>query len=191
MKHIEFNNKSAQKLYENYINSLKRFTSVLSEEDANDLIMEFNSHIYEGLQNSESEDETENIISILEKLGDPAETLKPLIAGKKLRQATKTFNPKHIGQAIALNVKNSFVFGVFGLLYFCLFVFLLLIPAKLIWPSRTGLFLMDGEFKIFGIITATNDYTEILGFWLIPIVLAVSAIIYLFITLLMRLWRKT
>ena len=50
MKRIEFKNKSAQKLYDNYLASIEKYSSVLSKEDANDLLMEFNSHIYEGLQ---------------------------------------------------------------------------------------------------------------------------------------------
>ena len=190
MKRIEFKNKSAQKLYDNYLDRIGTYSSVLSKEDANDLLMEFNSHIYEGLQNLESDDEVANVISILERLGDPAETLKPLIAGKKLRQATKTFNPKHVFQAIALNIKNSLLFGVFGLLYLFLFTFLLLIPAKLIFPKSTGLFYMNNEFHSFGVMSNSSGFTEVLGYWIIPLVLAVAAIIYLLITLLMRFWRK-
>ncbi len=191
MKRIEFNNKSAQKLYNNYLDSIAKYASVLSKEDANDLLMEFNSHIYEGLQDQETTDEVEGIISILERLGDPGETLKPLIAGKKLKQATTTFNPKHVFQAISLNIKNSLVFGLFGILYLLQFTFLLFIPAKIIFPRNTGMFYLDDQFKSLGITSSTEGLTEVLGFWMIPLVVAFSIILYLIITLLLRLRRSS
>ena len=190
MKRIDFKNKSAQKLYDNYLDRIVKYSSVLSKEDANDLLMEFNSHIYEGLQNMETDDEVAKVISVLDRLGDPAETLKPLIAGKKLKQATRTFNPKHVFQAIALNVKNSIFFGIFGLLYLLLFTFLLLIPAKLIFPKNTGMFFLNGELKSFGFDSSALELTEVLGYWIIPLVLAVVSVIYLLITLLMRFWGR-
>ena len=130
-----------------------------------------------------------NIISVLERLGDPAETLKPLVAGKKLKQATRTFNPKHVFQAISLNMKSSLLFGVFGLLYLFLFTFLLLIPAKLFFPEKTGLFYLNDQFQSFGFVSRASEFNEVLGYWTLPLVLAIAGIIYLLITLLMRLWR--
>jgi hypothetical protein len=71
-------------------------TNSLSTENQNDIYMEINSHIYESLQNKKNENEIELTLDIIERLGIPEEVLKPLVADKKLEQATKTFNPIHI-----------------------------------------------------------------------------------------------
>lgn len=190
MKRIDFKNTSAQKIYNDYFKRIERCSTVLSKEDRTDLIMEFNSHIYEGLQKNTAKDELEGLLNILENLGMPEEVLKPLIADKKLRQATKTFNPKHVFQAIKLNIKNGIVFGVFGLLYLFLFSTIFLFIAKIVLPNNTGLFYNNNEFQSFGFVRDYKGYNEVLGIWFIPLVLISTIILYLTITLLLRIWRK-
>ncbi len=190
MKRIDFKNTSAQKIYNDYFKRIERCSTVLSKEDRTDLIMEFNSHIYEGLQKNTAKDELEGLLNILENLGMPEEVLKPLIADKKLRQATKTFNPKHVFQAIKLNIKNGIVFGVFGLLYLFLFSTIFLFIAKIVLPNNTGLFYSNNEFQSFGFVRDYKGYNEVLGIWFIPLVLISTIILYLTITLLLRIWRK-
>ncbi|MCD4792985.1 MAG: DUF1700 domain-containing protein [Bacteroidales bacterium] len=190
MKRIDFKNTSAQKIYNDYFKRIERCSTVLSKEDRTDLIMEFNSHIYEGLQKNTGEDELEGLLNILENLGMPEEVLKPLIADKKLRQATKTFNPKHVFQAIKLNIKNGIVFGFFGLLYLFLFSTIFLFIAKIVFPNNTGLFYNNNEFQSFGFVADYKGYNEVLGIWFIPLVLIFTIILYLTITLLLRIWRK-
>ena len=190
MKRIDFKNTSAQKIYNDYFKRIERCSTVLSKEDRTDLIMEFNSHIYEGLQKNKAEDELEGLLNILENLGMPEEVLKPLIADKKLRQATKTFNPKHVFQAIKLNIKNGIVFGFFGLLYLFLFSTIFLFIAKIVFPNNTGLFYNNNEFQSFGFVADYKGYNEVLGIWFIPLVLIFTIILYLTITLLLRIWRK-
>ena len=190
MKRIEFKNTSAQKIYNDYLNRIERCSTVLSKEDTRDLLMEFNSHIYEGLQKNPTEDELERLLNIIENLGAPEEVLKPIIADKKLRQATKTFNPKHVFTAIKLNLKNSLIFGIFGFLYLLLFTSVFLIFAKIFFPSKTGLFYINNEFRSFGFIANHEGHTEILGYWFIPLILVITVILYFIITLLLRFLRK-
>lgn len=190
MKRIEFENNSAQKIYDDYLKRIERCTIVLSEEDTKDLMMEFNSHIYEGLQKNQTGNEIEELLNIIEKLGAPEEVLKPPVAVKKLYQATRTFNPRHVFQAIKLNLKNSLVFAAFGVVYLPLVVFILLIPAKIFFPNVTGLFYSGSKFQGFGIIINHGEFTEMLGYWFIPIVISVIIILYFIITLLLRLLNK-
>lgn len=190
MKRLEFNNTSAQRIYDDYIKRLKRNSSKLSEEEKTDLLMEFNSHIYEGMQSDNNENELEKLIDVIEKLGVPEEILKPIVANKKLNQAVRTFNPLHIAQAISLNKKNGIIYGVFAVLYLFISVFILLIPLKLIFPKSTGLFYFEGEFHSFGFISGHEELTEVLGYWFIPLVTAFIVVLYIIITLLLRLKRK-
>ncbi len=188
MKEIEFKNKSTNEIYLDYIRRVERMTKTLSEKDRQDILMELNSHIYEHMQQNTITDEVENMLAILKRLGAPEDTLVSLIADKKLSQATKTFNPLHIIKALSLNISNGFVYILFSLSYLFLFIFIFLVFAKLLYPDNTGLFI--GENKInFGFISnlTANSFTEVLGNWYIPVILLAGMIIYLFITILLKL----
>lgn len=126
MKPIVFKQTASQKIYNDYINRIKRTISPLSKEDWEDILMEFNSHIFEGLKRSVEDSEVDNLLDVLEKLGAPEEVLKPLVAERKLNQATRTFNPLHVFKALVLNISNGIVYVFFALLYLILFGFIFL-----------------------------------------------------------------
>lgn len=187
MKTIVFKSASAQKIYNNYINRIQKNISILSEEDRMDLLMEINSHIYEALQENGNADEVECILDITTKLGQPEDFLAPLVAEKKRIQASRSFNPRHVFQALRLNFTNGFIYVVISLLYLLLSVFGLLIVLKIVAPSNTGMFFLDHQFKAFGFVPDFEGMNEVLGYWLIPLALLSATIFYLLITLLFRL----
>ncbi len=190
MKAIEFKNKSAKKIYDSYIRRVRRTTKVLSNTDQEDILMEFNSHIYEALQQKGVDDEVADLLHITQELGDPEIVLKSLIAEKKLNQATKTFNPKHIVQAMFLNTKRGGVFFIFAALYLSLFSFIILIIFKIVNPDKTGLYFSDNKFVALGILDTNNPTTEVLGNWFIPVMLINLLFFYFLTTLLMKLTKK-
>jgi len=191
MKNIEFNDKSAQKIYDSYFRRIRRTISVLAKSDQEDVLMEFNSHIYEGLQNEGEGEEVGKLLKITQGLGDPEEVLKPLVAEKKLEQATRTFNPMHIFQAIFLNIKNGIIYSIFAILYICLFGFGILMYLKFMNPDNTGLFLKNGEFVVLGTLeTSDPAITEVLGNWFAPIMFFSALVLYIIITIILKLTRK-
>ncbi len=190
MKTIKFKNKSAQKIYDSYIRRIRRTTKVLSSNDQEDVLMEFNSHIYEALQHKKEDDEIASLLEITQELGDPEIVLRSLVAEKKLNQATKTFNPKHIFQAVSLNIKRSSIFFVFVILYLSLFSFIVLIISEIINPEKTGLYFSNNKFVALGIYDTNKEVTEVLGNWFIPIMIANLLFFYLLTTLLMKLSKK-
>ncbi|MDH7446092.1 HAAS signaling domain-containing protein [Aquimarina sp. 2201CG14-23] len=190
MKAIEFKNKSAKKIYDSYFRRIRRTIKVLSSNDQEDVLMEFNSHIYEALTHKNEDDEVTNLLEITQELGDPEIVLKSLVAEKKLNQATKTFNPKHIFQAITLNTKRSGVFFIFVILYLSLFLFVVLIISEIRYPEQTGLFFSGDEFVALGRLETQRDVTEVLGNWFIPIIASITLFFYLLTTLLMKLTKK-
>ena len=190
MKKIEFKSKIAQRIYNDYLKRVEKSTKILSLKDEQEMLLEINSHIFEGMSRFIENDEADSLLIVLENLGEPEEFLKPLVARKKVDQAVYTFNPKYVYQAIKLNLKNGIVYSIFGLLYLFLFIFILLILAKLIFPSNTGLFYLNNELQAFGFISNPENFNEVLGFWFIPIVLACAMIFYISITLLLRLTRR-
>ncbi len=190
MTSIKMKSDAAQKIYDNYAKRIKRISKVLSSEDQNDLLKEIESHVYEGMERSNRGDEVSGLMDVLERLGEPEDFLKPLVAKKKMDQALTTFNPKHVFQGLALNIGKGFKSILFSILYLFLFTFVGLIALKIAFPKKTGLFYLDGEFMGFGFIQDHALYGEVMGWWFIPTCLLGAGIFYLVVTLLMKLFHK-
>lgn len=190
MKAPALDTKAAQKVYSGYIRRVKRAVSKLPQADREEVLMEINSHIYEGLQRGEGGDEVNTLLDTLERLGEPEEFLQPMVADRKLKQATTTFNPLHVAQALALNIGRGVLYLVFAILYLTLAVFGFVIYSEITDPEHTGLFLQDGQFMALGVVSDASGKEEILGNWLIPACIVVAVLMYLIITLLMRLIKR-
>lgn len=194
IKEIEFKETASKRVYDSYMKRIKKAVKQLPSSDQNEIILEFNSHIYEGLQRHTNSLEIDHLLDIIDKLGIPEEVLKPLVADKKLDQATKTFNPLHIIKALALNITNGISYLIFFVLYLLLFGFVYLIYAKIVNPKEVGLFLNDNSFMVLGQIKEgklnNTAITEVLGNWFIPSMLLSIIVSYFIITYLLKLKRK-
>ncbi|MGD1839388.1 MAG: serine hydrolase domain-containing protein [Thermonemataceae bacterium] len=185
-KEIQFKDTQAQRVYSNYINSIKEVVKPIPAADQQEVLMEFNSHLYEYLQRNPSLPELEALLNAIDKLGTPAEVLKPLVADKLLERATRTFHPFQVFKALLFNLGNGFIYSIFFLLYLFLGTFIFLIFAKL-FSNQVGLYFKDDEFMMLGIVKNTAGYEEVLGFWFIPVMGLLTVILYFLITLLLRL----
>jgi len=185
---ISFQDKNAERVYDNYFKSLNNILRPILERDKQDVLMEFNSHIYEFLQSDATEPELNLLLNAIDKLGAPEEVLKPLIADKLLEKATKSFNPIHILKALLLNISNGFSYVIFFLLYLFLGSFIFLIFAKM-FSNNVGMFFKEGKFQVLGLIEDKSNYQEVLGYWFIPVMLITTVILYFLITLLLKLKR--
>lgn len=193
IKKIEFKETASKRIYESYMKRISKAIKSLPLQDQNEVLLEFNSHIYEGLQHQKNKTEIDGLLDILDKLGIPEEVLKPLVADKKLEQATKTFNPLHIIKALALNITNGFSYFIFFILYLLLSGFIYLIFAKIVNPDKVGLFFEKGSFLVLGKTNQVNssgsEITEVLGNWFIPLMILCIIVSYIIITLLLKLKR--
>ncbi|TWJ01434.1 putative membrane protein [Mucilaginibacter frigoritolerans] len=191
MKKLNFTTPTAQKIYDDYFNRVTRCTRTLPLNDQLEIMMEVNSHIYEATQNTTPQTEVEVLVNALQNFGAPEEVLQPLVADKKVKQATRTFNPRHIIQALYLNISNGIGFVLVAILYLSITAFGILIIAKLIYPNHTGLFIGNGHLFAFGFISdLPNNAAELLGNWFIPVVAILIVIFYFLNTLLFRLLKR-
>jgi hypothetical protein len=189
-KKIEFSDKNALRVYEDYMKRIAHMAKPIPEADKQDVLMEFNSHIYEHLQNKQaSKSELDILLNILDKLGAPEEILKPLLADKLLDKATKTFNPFLLFKALLLNLGNGLSYIIFFLLYILLGGFIFLIIAK-ITNSNVGMYYKDEKFEALGMLKNTEGYQEVLGHWFIPVILICLVVVYTVLTLLLRLKKS-
>lgn len=191
IKEISFKETASKRVYDDYMKRIKKTIKPLRINDQNEVLLEFNSHIYEGLQLRKSEAEINVLLDILDKLGIPEEVLKPLVADKKMEQATKTFNPIHILKALLLNFTNGVSYIIFFLLYILLFGFIFLIFAKIFNPAEVGLFVKKGSLFVLGKTAQSSGdgVSEILGNWFIPVMIFCIFAFYFIISYLLKLKR--
>jgi hypothetical protein len=192
IEELKFEQKASQRIYNDYMRRIKKATASLSKNNQEDIYMEFNSHIFEAVQHNKEKNEIDALLDITEKLGAPEEVLKPLVADKKLEQATQTFNPIHVFKALILNFTNGISYIFFFVLYLFLFGFVFLIFAKIFNPSLVGLYVKKDSFSpfILGMLSPESQFsyqvTEVLGNWFIPIMLLSIILFYFLITLLLK-----
>lgn len=189
MKLIEFTNTNAKRIYSDYIDRSKRVLRILSENDREDCLMELNSYIYEYLQNHRTEDEMTALLNILERLGAPEITLKEVVAARKIDQAVKTFNLRHLIEALLLNLRNGVVYVILFILTLLLLCFPVLAVMELLHPDQTGLFIGEGAF-FFGTSADVPVHREVLGHAFIPVVALLGTASYFLIIFLLKLVKK-
>lgn len=191
-KEISFTDLHAKRIYTNYLDRVRNSIKDLSKDNQNDTLLEINSHIYESMSHSEK-NEIETILDVTERLGNPEVFLKDLVAEKKLEEAATTFNPIKIIKALLLNFSNGVSYIIFFLLYLSLFSFVFLIFAKMINPEKVGFFYKKSEFFVLGLssgATVNDQAYERLGNWFIPVMAVCTIVLFVLITLLLRL-KKT
>ncbi|RZM18047.1 MAG: hypothetical protein EOO88_41740 [Pedobacter sp.] len=190
MKRIDFKSTNAQRIYVDYIKRSERALSILSSADQEDSLMELNSYIYEYTQAHQTEDETTTLLNILERLGAPETTLKEVVAAKKIDQAVKTFNLKHLIEALFLNFRNGVVYVVLFVLTLMLICFPILIVMEVLYPADIGLFMGNNTF-LFGTMEPEAGVNEVLGNTFIPVVTLLGVVFYFLIVFLLKLVKKT
>lgn len=186
---IIFIQKSTQKVYNNYIKQIEKIIDTLPKEEQLDILMEMNSHIYESMRNGNAENELAYLLKTIDNFGDLEEILKPIVAEKKLDQATKTFNPIHIFKAIALNIQNGVFFIFISICYLGLGWFGVAILAKFIFPDQIGMYYKPGEYFVLAGIpgeTVNQMEYELLGNWYISVMFFGMFVFYVLITLILR-----
>ena len=188
---LSLSDSNSQRVYDNYIRSVESAVKPLLKEDKLDVLMEFNSHIYESLQSKSGGSEMDNLLNAIDRLGSPEAVLKPLVADKLLEKATRTFNPIHVCKALLYNIANGISFVIFATFYLFLFTLIFLAGAKL-FNRDVGMYVQDDNYSSFaiGLVDNTEGYTEVLGNWFIPVMLLATIVLYFLITYLLKYKRS-
>lgn len=187
MKKLKFNDHHTSFIYDDYITRIEHLTKIISEDDRDEILMEFNSHIYESMQNRDYESELNALINTLDRLGKPEVVLPPLIADKKMKQAVRTFNPIHVAKALMLNISNGISYIIFSIIYLMLFSSIFLIITKLIYPKNTGIFIGENGYWALGFTSNIENTSEIAGWYFIPSVILVITLSYGLLVCLLKL----
>jgi hypothetical protein len=194
---MEIKTESGKKIYDLYFKRVQRVVSILPLGDKKDIQMEVDSHLFESMAAQPEADEVTSLLNAIQKLGEPEDYLAAVVAERKTKQATRSFNPLHVYSALALQmgrgVTNSIKYTFFGLLYLFIFTFGLLSLLKFIFPENVGYFKSPNGYAAFGFLSNPNNIegsSEVLGYWFVPLCLFSALILYLLTTFLMRIFSR-
>ena len=186
----KFNDRTTQRIWDNYFKRIRKSLNRAPHKISDELILELKSHLYESFEEDKEKSESNRLLNAIERMGDPDEFLKPIIADKLLIDASKSFNPKSIFYGIYYNLYGGIARVFLALIlwagYLIAFFFSALAVLKIFFPQRTGLFYSDKGVYYLGFME-TAAGKDVLGYYFIPIALLISAVLFWILTKLLRL----
>jgi hypothetical protein len=188
MKRSNFNQEDAYRIYHAYIEQVGKVVAGLPSEDIEDIINEIDSHIFEAFNDATYiSSEKERIEMVVRNLGSPESFLKPMIAEKKLHRAVNKYNAVGILKGICSSILTGSRYALLSVMYIFILCGGIVIIAKILYPHKTGLFVDEGHFVGLGFIAQINSgAVELLGYWLIPIMIVAIIAFYFLITFLLK-----
>jgi hypothetical protein len=188
MKKSNFNQEGAYQIYHAYIEQAGKLLAGLPAGDAADIMNEIDSHIFEAFQDAAYiSSEKERIEMVVRNLGAPESYLKPIIADRKLSRAVDGYNAVGIVKGICSTILSGSRYALLSVMYLFILGAGVVIIAKLLYPHKTGLFVSEGHFVGLGFLSQINSgATELLGYWLIPVMIVAIIAFYFLTTFLLK-----
>lgn len=155
--------------------------------DATSLREELRAHVLDSIAtNPGGENELDQLETALDRLGQPIDYLRPLLANGLIDRGTRRYNPLTIGRGlfhtVLIGSRRAILALAFSIGYLLLAVLTTIAVLKPFWWKHVGLFRHTDGAMSFGIVGQTTGAHEILGAWTIPIALALAAVLYIALT---------
>lgn len=187
----------SKRIWNNYLKQVNRIIKPLNYDQRNEILLELQSHMYESMSVDPFEDEESKILNALERLGDPVLYLQPIVKDKLLYNTLKSLNPVGILKLVYKNLlsgsKRLLLSVCIGIGYVVSTIFFLTAVLK-IFNDNVGIYYLGPKWYhfIIGTVKNPNDphIKELLGFWLIPIGISGSIIIYYALSKLLNKLNK-
>lgn len=178
---------TAQTRIDAYLAELRRCLGELPPEEVHDILQEIRGHILERAEAS-GELTEERLVAILKALGRPEEIAPLYQVDSVVAKARASLSPRLVMRGIhRWSVVSGwgfvlFVLGVVG--YATGFSLMLSALAKIISPDRVGAWVHGASFSIG---TSSDPAAhDVLGWWLVPMGLAVGALLVFGTTRVLR-----
>jgi uncharacterized membrane protein len=186
-----FTQVQAQSVWANYISKVEGLCSALDHRQKADILAEIKAHLLESYIRFDDGDEESRISAAIAKLGQP-EDFVPLWVEERLLEAVQpgstTRNLYFLLRSNALRGVQQFLFSMIaGFGYLLSFYLFIMAALKIFFPQNIGLYLSPSGIPFLGYVDA-NEFTDVLGYWLVPIGLITAIFLQYVITHLVRQW---
>ena len=184
-----FNDPAAARAWRYYFAEVDRLLASMDGADRAELRADLETHLVDSFAECAG-GEADRLASAMRRLGQPADYLRPVIAEQLLEQGTRSYAPAPIARGLYHSLKlgstRAAVAAGFGLGYMMLAIFALMALLKPLWGDHVGLFRASDGTTSFGIVANTSGASELLGLWIIPIALLLTALLYVILTRALR-----
>ena len=181
----KFNDDVARKIWNNYFKRVDKSTRSIPKAKREELKLEIQGHLLESMEDASTDSDSSKLMDAIDRLGEPEYYIKPMIADKLLLDASKTFNPRNVFMGLFFNLHTSIKRAVLTM------VIAFMTILKIIMPGHVGIFLpTNGGGTTIGLLVNPGLHKEILGFWVIPIGVVCTVLLYTGLTRLLRLFIR-
>ena len=179
-----FKDQVAQQIWTDYLSQVEQLCVMLNQRQTADIQMELRAHLLESYTQFSSGTEAERIQSAINKLGQPSEFI-PLWVEERLLEGTMpgsgTRNLLNLLKINASKGVKQFIFSMLiGFGYLMAFYFFLAAALKIFFPEYIGVYLSTSNILFIGYVDS-DGFTELLGYWLIPVGLGVAVSLQMFL----------
>lgn len=184
-----FHDPAAARAWRDYFMEVDRLLAELDGADRDELRADLEAHLADGFADGEG-GEAHRLARAMGRLGRPAEYLRPLIAEHLLEQGARSYRPAPIARGLYHSLKlgstRAVVAGGFALGYAMLAAFAAMALLKPVWGDHVGLFRRRDGTLSFGVVADVAGADELLGLWIIPVALLLTASLYVLLTRALR-----
>ena len=186
---LTFNDPVAARAWRDYFAEVDRLLAGVNGADRAELRTDLETHLLDSFAEGDG-NEADRLTDAIHRLGRPADYLRPVIAEQLLEQGTRSYAPAPIARGLYHSLKlgstRAVVAAGFALGYMMLAIFALMAVLKPVWGDHVGLFRQPDGRMSFGIVANRAGASELLGLWIIPIALLMTALLYVILTRALR-----
>jgi hypothetical protein len=183
-----FKDQVAQQIWTDYLSQVEHLCGMLNQRQTADIQMELRTHLLESYTQLSSGSEAERIQSAINKLGQPSEFIPLWVEERLLEGAMPGSGTRNLLNLFKMNASKGIKQFVFSMLigfgYLLAFYFFLAAVLKIFFPEYIGAYLSSSNIPFIGYVDA-EGYTELLGYWLIPVGLGVAVSLQMFLNKLL------
>lgn len=162
---------------DHYLADLRRALAAVPAQVRDEQVCEIESHLIDACADGEGDDD-QRMLRAIERMGPPDAYAGALLVEARLRAATRGFQPREVFagllQRMALGMGGALGGLLFALGYLMLLIVAIAVLAKPFVPE-SGLWLHPGGGWSLSL-HAHEGSREVLGWWLVPVGLAILAL---------------
>lgn len=186
-----FKDPNSVKIWDSYFRRVSNELRLLDRETADDMSAEIKSHLWQSFEESYQGDEVSALLNVIEKLGEPEDFLRKNVVEILIESGTRRFSIISITKGLLVNIGTGLMNIILSFLFFTGYLFVLafgiLSFVKIFYPQNVGFFTWDDGRLVVGYTSNPEFSNELLGYWIIPVMLLLSVILYVLLTRLVRL----
>ena len=183
-----FTSHVAQDLWVSYLDRVDALCGSLDLRQRTDIQMELKAHLLESYILLKDGDEATRISAAINKLGQPEEFIPLWVEERLLDGAQVGSSARNLVRLFKINVFKSLrqfvVSMLMGFGYLLSFFLFITAIMKLFFPEHIGLYISNTGIPIIGYVDS-DEFTELLGYWLTPIGLVLAIALQWFLNRLL------